>query len=217
MFTIYLIRCLVNNKPYIGQTSRLMEARFQEHIKHADSGKTNCRKLYAAMRKYGSSNFSVEKLFEAETKLEADSLEIASIKNFDSIKKGYNLQIGGYNGQPSEETRKLMSLAKLGEKNNRYGKTHTQLTKDIISIKMTGKPGYWKGKSLYKETRDKLSSSLKGKYTGENNPSAKLTSEEVDQIKSLLQDLNYTRQKIADMFGVSLSTIKRIKAGKAWK
>ena len=49
------------------------------------------------------------------------------------------------------------------------------------------------------------------------NPGAKLTLVQVEEIKILLQNPNYTRQQIADMFVISLSAIKRIKAGTHWK
>lgn len=217
MFIIYLIKCLRNDKLYVGQTSRSLNVRFQEHIKQASNGKTTCRKLYAAIRKYSAENFIVEKLIEASTQQEADQLEILYIKQFDSINHGYNLQFGGYNGSPSEETRELMSKQHKGVNNAMYGKHHTQAAKNAISLKNKSKPGYWKGKSMSQEIRDKVSISRIGLTAGENNPGAKLTLAQAEEIKILLQDQNYTRQQIANMFGVSLSAIKRIKAGTHWK
>lgn len=49
---------------------------------------------------------------------------------------------------------------------------------------------------------------------GEGNKAAKLTEKHVLHIKSLRG--KYTRNKIAEMFGVSLSCIKDIFAGKTW-
>ena len=217
MFIVYIITCQTNNKPYIGQTSRAMDVRFQEHISHANKGKTTCRKLYAAIRKYGAQNFYIEKLVVVDSQQEADQLEISYIKQYDSIAKGYNLQIGGYNGLASYETRRLMSEQRSGEKNPMFGKHHTQIVKDTISIKNTGKTGYWKGKSIPQETRDKMSKSRKGLTVGENNPAAKLTLVQVEHIKFLLRDTKLSHKVIGKQFGVSKATIQRISAGTHWK
>ncbi|MBE8953258.1 MAG: GIY-YIG nuclease family protein [Quinella sp. 1Q7] len=57
---IYLIMNLINSKPYVGQTRRLLEQRFAEHAK-ADSLIGN------AIRKYDRENFSIEVLEECDT------------------------------------------------------------------------------------------------------------------------------------------------------
>lgn len=222
MFIVYLITCRVNGKVYVGQTFRPMETRFQEHLNHAQHQKTSCRKLYSAIRKYRIDNFSIEKIGEASTQEEADVLEIQFISNFDSIKLGYNLQHGGYNGRPSNETRKLMSEQHSGEHNAMFGKTHSEESKHKISDtrKKLFNEGIliapWKGKALSQEVKDKISISRKGLTVGEKNPGAKLTSIQVEEIKLLLLENDLTRKQIADRFNVSLSTIKRIRAGKAW-
>lgn len=184
----------------------------QEH----QSPKSGCVKLRHALNKYGIVNFDIEILSISNNLPTANFLESFYIKIFDSIKNGYNLMDGGSNGKASEATRKLMSEQRKGEKNAMYGKHHTDNAKNIISTKKKGQSGHWKGKSIPQETRDKISVSRKGLTAGENNPGAKLTLSQVEQIKSLLQNPNYTRQQIADMFDVSLSAIKRIKAGTHW-
>lgn len=91
---IYKITCLVNNKIYIGQTTRDITIRFKEHIRdstHFDYP------LYRAMQKYGTNNFIIELI---ET-CQADELNIREqywIQYFDSVawhNKGYNGTIGG--------------------------------------------------------------------------------------------------------------------------
>ena len=59
----------------------------------------------------------------------------------------------------SEETRRKLSEAKTGENNPMYGRTGEN------------NPNY--GKQHTEETRRKMSEARKGKYCGENNPSAK--------------------------------------------
>lgn len=217
MIILYRIICQTNSKIYVGQTSRPLTTRFQEHISHAIQGMTTCRKLYAAIRKHGKENFYAELLSTVETEQDANQLEKFYISQFNSIKNGYNLQEGGYNGKPSEETRKLMSESRLGEKNGMFGKSHTTESKNQISLKKKGQPSFWKGKTIPQEVRDKISDSRKGITVGEKNPSAKLTKEQVEEIKLLLQNPDYTQKQIWEMFNISRSQLQRIKSGKSWK
>lgn len=212
IYTIYILRNKTNDKVYIGQTSRSLHVRLTEH----QSKNSGCIKLQRAISKYSFDNFQSETLCIVYDLPTANFLEKFYITLFDSIENGYNLMDGGSNGKPSLETRKLMSEQHQGEKNVMFGKHHTQTVKDTISAKKKGQPGYWEGKSLSQETKDKVSASRKGLTAGENNPSAKLTREQVEEIKSLFQNSDLTRQQIADRYNVSLSAIKRIKAGKAW-
>lgn len=211
-YIIYVLTNKINYKSYVGQTSRTLRIRLQEH-RAANSG---CIKLQRAIKKYGFENFNTDIISITDNLARANILEKFYIKEYDSIFSGYNVMDGGSNGRPSAETRKLMSDQRKGDKNAMYGKRHTQLAKDNISAKKKGQPSYWKGKSLPQEVKNKLSVSRIGKTAGENNPGAKLTSEQVAQIKQLF-DLELTRQQIADMFNISLSAIKRIKAGTHWK
>ena len=55
MFCIYAIENKINNKLYIGQTSKTALERWETHKKNARM-KIN-RKLYDAINKYGESNF----------------------------------------------------------------------------------------------------------------------------------------------------------------
>lgn len=57
MGIIYCITNLINNKMYIGQTSRIWQERWKDHI-DAARDLNNQRPLYRAMRKYGIENFS---------------------------------------------------------------------------------------------------------------------------------------------------------------
>lgn len=57
----------------------------------------------------------------------------------------------------------------------------------------------------------------KGRHRwGENNGQAKLTEEQVIEIRELLKDGQYSQQKIGEMFGVDQTTISNIKLGRSW-
>lgn len=101
MGIIYCITNLINNKMYIGQTSRTWQERWKDHLESARD-LNNQRPLYRAMRKYGIENFSFsiiencpnDKLNEREQYwINEKQTWIAEHPN-----SGYNLTCGGNNG-----------------------------------------------------------------------------------------------------------------------
>ena len=59
---IYKITNDINNKIYIGLTSRNLDIRFKEHLK--DSKTDLNRPLYRAMNKYGAEHFTISLIEE---------------------------------------------------------------------------------------------------------------------------------------------------------
>jgi len=94
------------------------------------------------------------------------------------------------------------------------GKVFSEKHKNKMSENHIG----MKGKYHSKETKKLMSISriISGKQKGENNPSHKLTEEQVIQIKLLLKEGILTQQEIADIFGVDRKTISNIKTGRTW-
>ena len=118
---IYKITCFVNGKIYIGQTTRSVEERFQEHMK-ADTH------IGRAIRKHGVKNFKIEVIAVCATKEELDAQEIRFIAEYDCMApKGYNCTAGGHNGSLSEETKARLSAAVLA-----YNAAHPEIH-EIIS------------------------------------------------------------------------------------
>lgn len=122
---IYLISNNVNNKVYIGQTTKYQwrsscngwvlygyTERFNQHCRNSHTTNKNikCRALCLAMRKYGVDNFRVCLLDECSVEC-LDEREIYYISKYESISpNGYNLESGGnYNKTASNETRQLQS------------------------------------------------------------------------------------------------------------
>ena len=95
IFKIYKIQ-FPNGKVYIGQSVNYKN-RWREHLREATRG--NDLKIYRAMRKY---NITIEAFSIIEDNItsqdEANSKEIYYIKEFDSIKNGYNITEGGQCG-----------------------------------------------------------------------------------------------------------------------
>ena len=129
---IYRITNSVNEKPYIGQTSRTLEIRFNSH----KYSKKKNGKLYKAIKKHGIEKFKIEEIDCAFSKEQADNKEIFWIKHYDAIDNGYNIHIGGN--------------CQSGENNNFFGKHHTE--ESINKIKKGNK-----NKVFSEDYRKKLS------------------------------------------------------------
>lgn len=112
---IYKTTNLINGKIYIGQYSG-------NNKNYLGSGKV----LKRAIEKYGRDNFVREILEECDSILldERETYWIQKLNSFDK-KIGYNMTDTGrasFKGkQHSEETKKILSLQKMGEKNPRFG------------------------------------------------------------------------------------------------
>jgi group I intron endonuclease len=93
---VYKITNNVNGHGYIGITQCALAKRWREHLCAARTGSD--KRLYRAMRKYGTDNFSIAVLYEADSFQELQAVErglIASHGTYASGGKGYNLTSGG--------------------------------------------------------------------------------------------------------------------------
>lgn len=91
---IYKITNTINNKVYIGKTTKTVLERWQEHKNEYTRTRSNKRPLYDAMRKYGIDNFSIEEIEECTIK-ELSEKEQYWISVYDSYHNGYNATKGG--------------------------------------------------------------------------------------------------------------------------
>lgn len=180
---IYKITNLINEKIYIGQTTKTIEQRFKEHCKTT----SGCRALKNAIKKYGSNNFSIEIIENCNSLDELNIREEYWIKHYNSlVPRGYNLQSGGGNHTVTEETRRLLSIKTRGNNNPFYGKKHSSKTIEHLRKINTGKKqseetiqkrankelgelNHFYGKTHTIESRKKISESRK-KYTGNKHP-----------------------------------------------
>lgn len=144
---IYKAINIVNDKIYIGQTTKKLELRIHGHKKAGNY-------FHKAIKKYSIESFTWEILEHCNSKEEMDEMEFHYIKQYNSFgKAGYNLTQGGGYSLPhrfSEEEKKSISntLKKYYSKNDNpfLGKKHS------------------------KETKKKISDALKGRFAGKNNP-----------------------------------------------
>jgi len=88
-----MVKNLINNKIYIGKTTRNILIRWQEHKTAAKSGSKI--KFHRALRKYGIDNWEISILEEINIDSKVLDREIWHINNLNSIKEGYNTTTGG--------------------------------------------------------------------------------------------------------------------------
>lgn len=134
---IYKIINIVNNKIYIGQTSKTLKERWLTHLAKHSNKKVNLL-LYNSMRKHGINNFKIElvEIVPTNNVCEKEKFYINFYKSFYIFGKGYNMTLGGENANtitnhPNKNNIiKKMSVAKLGSKNKMFGKKHSEETKN---------------------------------------------------------------------------------------
>jgi len=132
----YIIYChTLNEKKYVGYTSKILEERLQDHIEEALDGSD--RHFHRAIRKYGVENIISEVLADSSNKDDAKRLEENFIEKLDTFKNGYNMTRGGdggntlekYTSDEMESHRKLKSYNATGMNN---GNAKPDITKEMI-------------------------------------------------------------------------------------
>lgn len=106
---VYAVFNSVNDKLYVGLTTRDIRVRLWYHKRDARKGVDNL--LYKAMRKYGDDKFDVVHLIEAESPEDLSAFEIYYIDNLNTkTPGGYNLLSGGSSFfKHSEESKQAIS------------------------------------------------------------------------------------------------------------
>lgn len=138
---IYTITNLVNNKIYVGSSTRCIYKRVKDHIYALKNNKHHSIHLQRAYNKYGNDNFQFEILEECEDKycLSQEQYWI-NILNVCSRKFGYNIctVAGNTKGiRPSKETKEKIGRAHIGRKSPNM-KSFSRVTK-VKQIDYNGK------------------------------------------------------------------------------
>lgn len=115
MYNVYKITNLINNKIYIGVTSKDINKRFNEHITDSRKEKIrNKRPLQMDIYNFGRDNFKIELIESLNTsKDEAMKIESFWINHYNSFNDpcGYNNTPGGYGRQKitNEKEKEIIS------------------------------------------------------------------------------------------------------------
>ena len=206
---LYKITNLINGKIYIGQSVH-PQRRWIEHCNKANT-KTDNYPIHLAIAKYGKENFSFEIIEWTEN---FDKREIELIKQYNSLcPNGYNLARGGN------------SLALCGELHPRNTVSNEVLIKVIKELQLNN----LSDREIAKEYNltDKVVADINHGYSHrqenihypirEKRGKQKLTKEQVQEIKSLLQFSNLSYSEIGSKFGVTKSNIYHINTGRTFK
>lgn len=85
VFSVYMISNDLNNKVYIGQTTKSIQERFYEHCTYYSS------EIGKAIKSIGKEHFSISLLDDTSKTLdELTEKESFYIQKYDSVKNGYN-------------------------------------------------------------------------------------------------------------------------------
>lgn len=147
IYYIYLITNKINQKKYVGYTSKFWHIRIKEHISAAKYYSNKV--LYKAFKKYGIENFEFMPISTSPTINLAKLFEQRMIFLFKSFgKNGYNRTAGGDgSGFHTEEHKQYMSL----KMKNRIFSPETRLKMSVSA----------KGKPKSEEFKQKVSKKLK--------------------------------------------------------
>jgi group I intron endonuclease len=157
MAIVYKITNLINNKSYIGATTKTIEQRWDEHVKVAEKVKSNktykiCG-IHYAISKYGINAFKIETLCEhPDINHVFEFLEPKYILEHNTFSElGYNNTPGG-DGNP----RRITKDGYARSAKSRIGSKRSPETKKKMSR--------WQiGRKLSKEVREKIGKSMIGK------------------------------------------------------
>lgn len=145
----------VNKKVYVGQTAMRLEERWWKH--RSDS--RFCKTRFArAIKKYTPEAFNLIFRYDLESRDDANVAERFLVSLFNSTVHafGYNIQRGGTTfGGHSEETRRKMSLAHMGNPSRTGHKISAETSAKLSAI--------GKGRPHTKEHALKISIALKGR------------------------------------------------------
>jgi len=173
---VYKVTNQINNKIYVGITTKSMEERFKLHSTFNRKG------LGQAITKYGAENFIIEQIDTADTHEELTQKEIDWIAK---LTPQYNLTKGGdgtIGYKHSDDFREYRKTVMQG--NTYHAMPHTEESKKLISKKLKGNTNK-KGK-----TGAKLSDAFKERRREimlENNPAKDINIRKVLSKKALIK------------------------------
>ena len=174
---IYKVTNLINNKVYIGQTTRTFNERYSgkgvgaERILYSERSNSH---LINSMCKYGVKNFKVEIIDQCNTEEELNKREMHYINLYDSTNynKGYNFCQGGNGGKRriSKEQRintilrrvkdcKEKTLLAYLKKMSKAGIEDYEILEEMLDVGIfvewsTGKVTWYKSLSHFKKEED---------------------------------------------------------------
>jgi len=191
MYYVYKIINKINGKIYIGKTYDVNQ-RWLRHISDSISERYNSI-LHKAINKYGADNFEIYTIEECNSDEDALEKEIFWIAEYKTNIYKYGNEFG-YN------------LTDGGEGTSGFHMSDE--TKNKISLIQLGK-------IRPENVKLKMSVTHTGKHIGENNNSAKLSEDDVVEIKKLLL-AGRSPIEVANLYSIKERAIRNIRSGRTW-
>jgi group I intron endonuclease len=188
---------LINNKVYIGQTSRTLRSRITNHYYSADKSKVRSHFHNALLLNNRitfewdilEDNISTDLLDESErfwiAYFKYIGAELYNMTNGGESTRGYKL---------SKEHRNKLSESHKGKRSPRKGCIVSEETKIKQSLAKLGRPSLRKGVPMSEETRFKMSQAKKGKTSPRKG--SKLPEEIREKISNSLKKYFKDKEKI---------------------
>lgn len=235
---IYQIKNKINNKSYIGSSSRL-KLRWNRHLTDLKSNVHHSLALQRAFYKYGYDNFEFTVLENCEENslLEREQYYLDNIKpeynickiagncagvkhSSETIEKRRNSLINSWKKKELKTQHSKYNRNKKKEDNKTIREQKEQRNLQIIEDLKSGirqddiSKKYNLSPSVITQLKKKYAI-ITEKAKGSNNNFSKLSEEQIKEIKYLLRD-KVKQQIIADKYNVKLRTIKAIQSGQNW-
>jgi hypothetical protein len=205
MTGIYEIRNILDGKKYIGSAKNL-EKRWRDHKYYLAKNKHHSILLQRAWDLYGEHNFSffvLETVEHLEKLTEREQFYLDTFKTYEP-ENGYNLcktanSMLGY--KYSDDQKRWMSENRKGEKNQHYGKKHSEETKRKIGEKN-------KNRIRTQEYRDKVAIISKQKMEDLRENNIEEFNRRVEKIKN-----SRLGKKLSDETKKKLSELAKLRTG----
>lgn len=227
---IYKVTNLINQKIYIGLTTKSLQERWQQHINSAKTKQDNFY-FHKALRKYGVENFQIEEIDTANSIEELKQKEIYYISLYHSCIydsnycNGYNMTFGGdlnfhLKGENSpcsknsdEQRWKVILLLKNTSLTFLEIAQICQLQGNAVekTVDMINRGENFHQNDIDYPIRKNAKSISK---IGKNNPVA--NNKIAEQIVDMLINTNLSQTKIAQILGVHYNTVNDINCCKRW-
>jgi len=215
---IYRIYCKANGKSYYGQTNdydrRIIEHR--KRLRHKSKKNHHCIHLQNAWNLYGEDQFEFSLIEECNEELLTER-EQWYFDTYGSQGVLFNTALCAEatrrGASVSEETKQKLREANLGPKSPMWGKRLSQEHKQRLREANTGPNNKWYGKTIPDDVKDKIRESLKG----ENCYAAKLTWEQVNQLRKEFSSKTKTAVELINQFNLDKSTIYDILKNQTWR
>lgn len=203
---IYIIRNVLNNKVYIGQTS--LKNPIKRWVEHYEESKNenNLLYLYKSIRKYGIENFTFQ-ILESNIPIEnLDEKETFYIKIYNSSNEnfGYNLTLGGQRNKEvnlsEDDVRDIIQMIRSGYSFESISLKYRVSTSTISDINC-GDTWFFSGVDY----PIRLSRNRKKNFS----------EKEIEDIIKLLKECKSLKD-IAEKYNTSINTISRINKGEIY-